>query len=184
MSEMRRIEIRSYLNIYGVDLDLQAIGRIAGVSPTKVLLSGEGPNYRRRNDSWAYGITSVHPFPEDEDTSPDRHHYPAVMTQFAEIERLFNPTADDLGAWCHEHDVRVYLEAVIHSETVALPVLDLSASFLRFAARLGAFISYDTYTNVDISWGLPAATGPHGDQATARDNAVDKTPQDQIETGL
>ena len=181
---MRNMALRSRLVIFGDVLDFEAIGKITLVEPTHVRRRWEPPVTARATDKWSYELRGVYQFPENEDIRREQLPYPYIMTQFGEIERLFAPTADALGAWCAEHGATVMLAAGIHCETDKLPMLGLSASFIRFAAKLGAFTDYDIYTNVDVRDQPPTASSPNGDKTTAQGQVADNPPQDQIETGL
>jgi len=147
---MEKAKLRSYLVISGDDLDFQAIQDFTGIAPTRVRRGGEFPGPGHGADEWVYEISGVYVFPIPADFGPDRPPYPDVMMHFDEIESLFTPVADDLGAWCAEHGAAVCLGVEARSETDELPLLDLSESFVDFAARLGASMAYDVYTNVDI----------------------------------
>ena len=138
------------LVISGDDLSVEEITDTIGLSPTGWGFRSDplGP----RCTSWECGIGDTYPFPfvDTDLASGGDVPYPTVMMCLSRMQSQIQDRTSMIRDYCASRGISVMLVVVVLSEGQRCPVLDLSVDFLRFAAELGAGLSYSLELNASF----------------------------------
>lgn len=142
------IKTKAWIVVTGENLPFEEVTTVLGVVPTRRRRRGEFPRPEFGRDEWVFEVVEMRPTPSIDhnplDGFPD---YPDVMTSLDQIRTSIGNRAERFAAWRSSRPLEVGIGLSIHSEDDDMPLMTLSADFIRFIATLGADLSIDVYAN-------------------------------------
>lgn len=120
----------------GEDYDIQEITDSLNIVPSESWNKGNSirnSGKKRTYTAWSYSLDAIETLD--------------VCEQAKKIEEVFSSKVEKIAALKKKHNLDVSIDFVIIIENEEVPAIYFDASFIEFAAKIGARFDLDTYVN-------------------------------------
>ncbi|MCH1939866.1 DUF4279 domain-containing protein [Holdemania massiliensis] len=133
---MERTNVKVSLRFIGEDYDIQEITDTLNIIPSESWNKGEpirNSGKKRTYTAWIYSLDAIETLD--------------VCEQAKKIEKVFSPKGEKIATLKKKYNLDVSVDFVIIIENEDVPAIYFDASFIEFAAKIGARFDLDTYVN-------------------------------------
>lgn len=134
---MCKTNVKVSLRIMGEEHNfINEITNSLKLNPTESWMKGEAihnSRKKRKYTAWIYSTCAVETLD--------------VNLQAQKLEKLFSTKIENICALKNKYDLDISIDFVIIIENQEIPAIYFEASFIEFAAKIGARFDIDTYIN-------------------------------------